>query len=222
MQQRVDRVELGDLRPDSSALLGQTAYLQLTLFEAATSVAGRASDLASREALTRVAGVILQQHQDLVDLITQRGLDAAASMKPYATEFERYRRRLGDTTWHEAVLTLHLTAGLLDDFFARLATGLPGELGGQVVDVLSVDIGHEALVGMLRTAIDADPRLASRLALWGRRIVGDTLLVARTALDEARTADGAPTSTDEVRVEPVLTDLIAAHTRRMDALGLTA
>jgi tRNA-(MS[2]IO[6]A)-hydroxylase (MiaE)-like len=221
-EQRVDRVNLGDLRPDPFALLGQTAYLELSLFEAATSVAGRASDLEARETLTRVAGVVLQQHHDLVDLLTQRGLDAAASMKPYATEVERYRRRLGDSSWHESVLTLHLTAGLLDDFFARLAQGLPDDLGDRVGAVLSVDIGHEALTGMLKTAIAADPRLSSKLALWGRRVVGDTLLVARIALAEARTADGAPTTTDAVRVEPILTDLIAAHTRRMDSLGLTA
>ncbi|MCY7325189.1 MAG: hypothetical protein LH605_03560, partial [Microbacteriaceae bacterium] len=60
-------------------------------------------------------------------------------------------------------------------------------------------------------------RLASRLAMWGRRLVGDTLLIARSAL-----AVPENTAPDEVRLEPVFTELIAAHTRRMDALGLTA
>jgi LPS sulfotransferase NodH len=53
--------------------------------------------------------------------------------------------------------------------------------------------------------------------MWGRRLVGDTMLVARSAL--ATEAASAP---DESRIEPVFTELIAAHTRRMDALGLTA
>ena len=35
---------------------------------------------------------------------------------------------------------------------------------------------------VLRDEIGADPQLASRLAMWGRRLVGDTLLVARSAL----------------------------------------
>jgi LPS sulfotransferase NodH len=70
---------------------------------------------------------------------------------------------------------------------------------------------------MLREAIDAHPRLSSRLAMWGRRLVGDTMLVARSAL--RFTEDHL---SDEARIEPVFTELIAAHTRRMDALGLTA
>ena len=220
--QRVDRVSLEDLRPDPTALLGQTAYLELALFETATGVAGRATDLADREALTRIAARILAKHHGIVDLVARRGLDSAAVMAPFAADIERYRRRLGDTTWHEAVLTLHLAAGLFDDFFARLAAGLPGEEGRRIGELLRVDIGHETMSRLLAGAMDADRRLRSRLALWGRRIVGDTLLVARSALERSRTAEGAPIATDDVRIEPVLTDLIAAHTRRMDRLGLTA
>jgi hypothetical protein len=218
---RVERVGLGDLRPDPLALLGQAAYLQLAWFETATAIAGRAADLADRETLTRIAAVILQKHHDLVDLITERGGVAAEAMRPYTAEVERYRRRLGDIGWHESVLTLHLATGLLDDFFARLASTLPDQ-GARIAEILDREFGHEALVALLRAAVAGDRRLTSRLALWGRRLVGDTLLLARAAVATTRTADGRPTTTDDVRVEPVLTDLIAAHTRRMDELGLTA
>jgi hypothetical protein len=44
------------------------------------------------------------------------------------------------------------------------------------------------------------------------------MLVARGALAIAQTHDRQ----EEARIEPVFTELIAAHTRRMDALGLTA
>ena len=44
----------------------------------------------------------------------------------------------------------------------------------------------------------------------------DTLLVARAAVSASHV------SADDERLEPVFTELIAAHTRRMDALGLTA
>ena len=53
--------------------------------------------------------------------------------------------------------------------------------------------------------------------MWGRRLVGDTLLIARSSL-----ANVGHSRRDEARLEPVFTELIAAHTRRMDALGLTA
>jgi hypothetical protein len=214
-------VGLADLRPDTTALLGQTAYLELTWFESATAIAGRAADLSDREAITRIAAAILQQHHDLVDLLTERGVDSAEAMRPYTIDVERYRRRLGDIGWHESLLTLHLATGLLDDFFARLAATVPGH-GTRIAAILDREIGHDALVRMLRDAIAADRRLTSRLALWGRRIVGDTLLVARAALATTHTADGRHAESDDVRIEPVLTDLIAAHTRRMDELGLTA
>jgi LPS sulfotransferase NodH len=77
--------------------------------------------------------------------------------------------------------------------------------------------GEELLAAELLAAIDANPRLAARLAMWGRRLVGDTMLVARSALKTSANHDS-----DEARIEPVFTELIAAHTRRMDALGLTA
>jgi hypothetical protein len=51
--------------------------------------------------------------------------------------------------------------------------------------------------------------------MWGRRLVGDTMLVARLAIEQHPDAS-------EERVDPVFTELIAAHTRRMDKLGLTA
>jgi hypothetical protein len=54
------------------------------------------------------------------------------------------------------------------------------------------------------------------LSMWARRLVGDTLLVARSALRPERLA------ADEQRVEPVYTELMGAHARRMDAMGLAA
>lgn len=219
---RVERIALSDLRPDPEALLGRIAYLRLAFFEAASSVAGRATDLADREAVTRVARNLLEQHGAVVAMLEARGLESPVAMHPYSAEIDRYRRRLGEAGWHESVLTLHLSAGLLDDFFAAFAAGLPAPEGPEVSRLLEADIGHDALVAILAAGIAADKRLASRLALWGRRLVGDTLLVARGALADARDEHGAPTTTDERRVEPVLNDLIAAHTRRMDRLGLTA
>lgn len=219
---RVDRIALGALRPDTEALLGRVAYLKLALFESASAVAGRATDLGDREAITRVAAAVLEQHTGLTAMIEARGVASAVAMHPFTADIDRFRRRLADSGWHESVLTLHLAAGLLDDFFAGLAAGLPEPDGHRVAALLERDIGHDALVTVLQAGLTADRRLASRLALWGRRLVGDTMLVARAALADVRDASGQPATTEERRVEPIMTDLIAAHTRRMDRLGLTA
>ena len=48
-------------------------------------------------------------------------------------------------------------------------------------------------------------------------LVGDTLLIARSAL-----RPGTLRIADEEKVEPVFTELMAAHSKRMDAMGLAA
>ena len=106
---------------------------------------------------------------------------------------------------------------MLDSYFSRLAEGLPVELGSRVRAILDEEGSAVVLESELRAAIAADPVLADRLALWGRSLVGDTLLLERSALRASDARDG--TGED---VEPVFTELIAGHTRRMDALGLTA
>jgi hypothetical protein len=137
-------------------------------------------------------------------------------MDPSRTELDDFQRRTQGADWHEILVTCYLTAGFLTDFFEGLAAGLPAALSERVSLALDVGKGEALLVEELREAIDGSPRLASRLAMWGRRLVGDTMLIARSSLAIGREAPG------EDRIEPVFTELIAAHTRRMDALGLTA
>src|SRR5690606_21230384 len=128
-----------------------------------------------------------------------------------------YRSITQGDDWYELVTACYLTAGILDDFFLGLASGLPQASAERITEVLSSDSGGDILAAELQAAIDTNPRLASRLALWGRRLVGDTLLVARATLAMPPT-----TAKDEERLEPMVTEVIAAHTRRMDGLGLTA
>jgi hypothetical protein len=115
---------------------------------------------------------------------------------------------------HESLITEMRGAGI--DPITGLAAGLPSGLSQRVSLLLDIDKGQDALVNELRAAIEASPRLASRLAMWGRRLVGDTMLVARSSLAIGGQLPG------EERIEPVFTELISAHTRRMDVLGLTA
>lgn len=119
--------------------------------------------------------------------------------------------------WHEQLASAHVTIGFLTDFWLNLAAGLERDDREAVEQALGNDDVEDTLHAIVERSIAANPRLASRLALWCRRLVGDTLLQARTALvmhdDHTR---------DEAQIEPVFTELIGRHTRRMDRLGLTA
>jgi tRNA-(MS[2]IO[6]A)-hydroxylase (MiaE)-like len=211
------KVDLATLTPDLTTFLGKSAYLQLTIFENLSRVVRSAPNTEAKSSLSRVAGLALAKHEALVAEIEKHGADAAATMQPFVAEIDSFQRLTQGNDWYESVTSCYLTSGFLDDFLVRLAAGLAGAAGARVVGILSKDTGEDVIARELLAAIEKNPRLAARLAMWGRRLVGDTMLVARWTLRPTDNHDS-----DEARIEPVFTELIAAHTRRMDALGLTA
>ena len=211
------KVDLAELTPPLLHFLGQASYLQLTLFENLSKAVANAPTTDSKESLSRVASLSLAKHHALTAQIERQGNPPGAVMEPFTAAIDTFQRSTQGADWFETVLVCYLTAGFLDDFYVRLAAGLPGDYAEKVRSALEADSGSNRLADELRRGIEANPRLASRLAMWGRRLVGDTMLVARAGL-----ATSANHDSDEARIEPVFTELIAAHTRRMDALGLTA
>jgi hypothetical protein len=211
------KVDLAELTPEPLVFLGRAAYLQLMIFENLSSAVASAPNADAKDTLGRIASSALTRQRGLSAEIERRGAEAGATMQPFTAEIDAFQRSTQGADWFETLVTCHVTAGFLGDFFVRLAAGLPAETRTRLTPVLSSDTGAEQLAQEIRDAIEADPLLASRLAMWGRRLVGDTMLVARASL-----ATSTDRVSDESRIEPVFTELIAAHTRRMDALGLTA
>jgi hypothetical protein len=211
------KVDLAELTPDLLTFLGKAAYLQLTIFENLGRAMAIAPTTDAKEVLSRVAALSLAKHHGLTAEIRRHGEEPGTVMEPFTTAIDEYQRNTEGGDWFEELLACHITAGFLDDFFVRLAAGLPSDYSARVTAVLRADSGSELLADELRTAIEANDKLDSRLAMWGRRLVGDTMLIARSTL-----TPGANRDSDEQRIEPVFTELIAAHTRRMDGLGLTA
>jgi hypothetical protein len=212
----VARVELRELAPAPARFLGQTAYLTIVLFENLGRAVTTAPTTDAKSRLARAASEMLRMHEGLVAELDRLGADAATEMEPFRLPLDDYQRRTKGADWYEILVTCYLTNGFLLDFFAGLAAGLPDELDDRAAELLQNRAGEAVLVEELRLAIEENPRLASRLAMWGRRLVGDTMLVARLAIEQH------PPASIEEKVDPVFTELIAAHTRRMDKLGLTA
>ncbi|WP_141879634.1 ferritin-like fold-containing protein [Homoserinimonas aerilata] len=213
----VNKVSVAELTPDLPRYLGQAAYLQLSNFETITGAIASAPSTAAKVALSSVAKISQAKLDGLLAEITRGGDTPSELMEYFAAPIDRFRAETRGADWYETVVTAYITAGMLTDFFASLAEGLHDGPRERITTLLIQNDPAPLLVELLRSEIDAQPLIASRLALWGRRLVGDTLLVARSAL--AAPGGRAP---DEARLEPVFTELIAAHTRRMDALGLTA
>jgi len=171
----------------------------------------------AKASLGRVAELSIARHRELAAEITKAGGKVADAMQPYRAGVDEFERVTRGGDWYETVVACYITAGFLDDFFARLSVGLASEPAKRIAAIYARESGESLLAEQLTVAISEHPRLESRLAMWGRRLVGDTMLVAGSALHFTENH-----KSDAARVEPVFTELIAAHTRRMDALGLTA
>ncbi|HWL77103.1 ferritin-like fold-containing protein [Microbacterium sp.] len=210
------RVAFEQLAPDIDTFLGQAAYLQLGYFETLSELIASTPALAEKEALSRAAGAALTKHEELVALIRERGDDPTEIMLPFREQLDAFRAATHGVRPQETMLSVHITAGMLDDFYLALSASY-GETGRRVARILQADDDREAIVDLLGAAIESDPEWRSLLAMWGRRLVGDTLLIARAAL-----RPGSLDPAGEQKVEPVFTELMAAHSRRMDAMGLAA
>jgi hypothetical protein len=212
-----EKVNLADMSPDAVSLVAQVAYFELAVFESLSRAVSEAPDLAAKEGLSTVAGEALEKHHGLVAILRSLKADPAQAMAPFADDIDRFESLTRGRDWYETLVGVYLTAGFLNEFFLALAVSLPPKHRKVVKELLESDRTADVLVRAIRAGEEADPKLASRLALWGRRLMGDTQLVARSAL---RLSDNA--NDNESKLEPVFTDLVGSHSKRMDALGLTA
>jgi len=210
------RVDFEELAPDVETFLGQAAYLQLGYFETLSRLIRATPDLNEKEALSLAAGAALVKHRAIVDVIRDRGDDPAEVMRPFQQQLDEFRWATIGARPRETMLSVHITAGMLDDFYRTLAAEY-ADTGRRIARILNVDSDRELIVDLIRSTIDTDDEMRSLLSMWARRLVGDTLLVARAALRPQRLGVD-----DEKKVEPVFTALMAAHARRMDALGLSS
>lgn len=211
-----NRVDFEELAPDIDTFLGQAAYLQLGFFETLSELIQTTPELAEKEAVSRAAGAALTKHEALVALIRDRGDDPTSVMAPFREPLDAFRTATHGVRPQETMLSVHITAGMLDDFYLALSASY-GETGDRVARILQADDDRQAIVDLIAHAIAGDAELKSLLALWGRRLVGDTLLIARAALRPTTLV-----AAHQEKVEPVFTELMAAHSRRMDAMGLAA
>jgi hypothetical protein len=210
------------------------AYLQLSQFEILTNELKFSPKTQYKAELSEAAAKSFEKYRTISKKLAGLGVDPTDAMDPYVERIETFHSRTAGNNWHESVIKVFLVSGLLDDFYRRLAIGLDPALRSDVEKALN-DKKFEAFAKrVLLESMEADAQLPSSLALWGRRLMGDVLLELRGAFDNRKLAGLPKTkklSLEEERelnlaayskIEPLISELIGAHTIRMDALGLTA
>ena len=212
--------------PGLRAVLGLLGSWELVAFTRLAGDAAAAPQAADRIELCRLGGVASARLARLGALAAERGLDLGDAVAPFLRACADVDARTPAGSWWERLLTSYIGFGVEDDVARLLAAALDPPARSVVLSVLDDD-GHAALVErrvLARTATDRV--LASRLALWGRRLVGESLgVVGRLVAGHPELADLLERSLDASDLplqQRLFARLTAGHTRRMDRLGLTA
>lgn len=223
------QLNISKLTPEFDSYVAQLGYMTISVSRILEDTAPFAPspDLVEKQLV--IAEIYSDRHRELSGMLASKGLAATEAMDDFVERIETFHSRTRGADWYENLISFYLAYGILEDLYEALASGLPGAKRNQIVKLLSDDQGFDFARQQLIGAIELDAKLAARLALWGRSIIADVLLEVRASVDLTRVAIAFEGSSeaDIARahfkfLEPLTGELIATHTMRMDALGLSA
>jgi hypothetical protein len=211
-------------------LLGLLAYAELVAFFRLSEDAALAPSLSDKAALGEMAVAEFGHFQMLRGQITRMGATPEQAMQPFVGPLDAFHARTAPSDWLEGLVKAYVGDGIAADFYRAIAVLLDAQTRQLVLDVLA-DTGHaDFVISRVRGAIDADPAVAGRLALWARRLVGEALAQAHRVAAEraplARLVAGgaagqAGPGGEQGEIGRMFARLTDAHDERMTALGLT-
>jgi tRNA-(MS[2]IO[6]A)-hydroxylase (MiaE)-like len=213
-----------DARHDATIdLLAVLAYGELQAFERLAQDALLAPDLPGREAVTDMAVGEYGHYKILVDGLRVRGADPWEAMEPFRKPIDGFHASTAPADYPEALVKIYVGDGIASDFYREVAQFLDPDSQALVVTVCD-DLGHSAfVVPTVRDMISKDRTLASRLSLWGRRLVGEALSQSqRVAAEREAMGELLVGSTDLAELGRMFARMTDAHAARMRELGLNA
>ena len=209
-------------------LLGTLAYGELSAFLRLAGDAELAPTLAAKAALSGIAVTEFHHYELLRDRLVRLDADPEAAMAPFIAPIDAFHERTAPQTWLEGLVKYYVGDGIASDFYREVSAYLDPETRDLVLGALADTGQGEFVVAEVRRAIQEEPALAGRLALWGRRLVGEALSQAqRVAADRDAFAfllvgSGGLPGAGLTEVVHMFGRITARHTTRMESLGLSA
>lgn len=209
-------------------LLGVLASGELTAFERLAEDAHLAPTVEDKAEIAAMAAAEYEHFAVIRRAIEDLGADPFEVMRPFHATFDAFHARTKPADWLEGLVKAFVGDGLAADFYAEIAAYLDEKTRALVMETLN-GTGHSTFViGRVREAIEADQKIAGRLALWGRRFMGEALVQAQGV---AADHDGLSAvlvggvdrpGMDLAGIGRMLARLTEAHAERMSSLGLDA
>jgi len=205
-------------------LLGVLAYGELTAFIKMAVDSDLAPSLSLKSSMAQLANTEFVQYTELVDHMRSIGIDPDAAMLPFVAPFAAYHERTRPKGWLEGLVKAFVGDGIAKDFYREVSAFVDEDTRAVMASALD-DAGEaDFVVQVVRQALATDPTAAGRLALWGRRLMGEALSQAQAvAVDrDALSALLVGGGVDLGEVGRMFTRLTDNHQKRMGRLGLTA
>jgi hypothetical protein len=228
MIEQADRFTDPAYRAGVIDLLGTLAYGELSAFLRLASDAELAPTLAAKAALARLAAAEFAHHEQLCARLIDLGADPEDAMRPFIAPLDAFHERTRPSTWLEGLVKYYVGDGIASDFYREISSFLDHGTHDLVLGAVDGSARASFVLQEVRQAIDVDPTLASRLALWGRRLMGEALSQGQRVAADRETFSTLVVGTDEhpgmglVGIIEMFGRITERHTRRMAELGLSA
>lgn len=207
-------------------LLGVIAYGELSAFERLAEDSKLAPTLEDKMALAGMASAEVVHLAKLTDRLRELGADPFAAMSPFRIPIDDFHQHTAPRDWLEGLIKAYVGDGLAADFYREVGALLDDDTRTLIDSSLS-DGGHSAfVVDRVRSAIEEDPRVGGRLALWGRRLMGEALSQAQRVVADRDGLSSLLAGTehrpgmDLAAIGRMFNRLTEKHVARMALLGL--
>ncbi|MBT2537341.1 ferritin-like fold-containing protein [Arthrobacter sp. ISL-69] len=206
-------------------LFGMMAYGELSAFERFSADARHSPTLHDRAVLGRIAVVEFRHYELVSSRLASMNIDAEDAMLPFQAAVDYFHSRTRPGDWFESLMKAYVIDTVSADFYRAISQYVDAATRELIEQIQDSEATTEVLRERLKGALADDPRLASRLALWGRRLLGEALTQAqRVSYEHAFLASligGEDNAAAKELVSGLISGLAGNHSRRMTQLGLT-
>lgn len=208
-------------------LLGLLAYGELSSFEQMAADAQNAPTLLDKAQMSKFASGEYEHYNRIVTRLKGLGVDPVDAMQPFAGALDAYHQQLVPSNWLEGLVKSYIGEGIASDFYREVSRFLDKENAQLVEEVLSDNGFADFAIERIRQASENDAIMAGRLALWGRRMMGEMIaqaaLVAKERMSLAELfVSSEPSESIADDLNGLVNRLTVGHARRMDVLGFAS
>lgn len=208
-------------------LLGLLAYGELSSFEQMAADAQKAPSLEDKSAMSKFASGEFEHYNRITTRLKGLGVEPVEAMQPFAAALDAYHKQLVPSNWLEGLVKSYIGEGIASDFYREVSKFLDNETALLVDEVLSDNGFADFAIERIRAACENDAIMAGRLALWGRRMMGEMIAQAAVAATERMTlaqlfASDEPSNSLADDLNGLVNRLTVGHARRMDILGFAS